>query len=278
MTAFPDKIAILRTQSSRGPYWQLFHTDPLHIGYKLTPFYPNDNSIQSIPTSIRNWKVPKYVTIFTHTDQQKIIKYWQLPMTLYIANEHFTVLNLEYVAWLPIPTTRIPFGLSNDVLRTYNQQVLETRDDEDGVRRRLFVDPHPRPPTPPRSRSISTESSESVQSVLSVVSVVPRRPPGGEHPLDFPPLPPSPPPSRGTPTNALPIPDLVGTLLIRDAIAGSDSCPITAVPFTELESLTATSCFHVFETEAIEAWLAEHPQCPVCRHRVVNKITKENKN
>jgi hypothetical protein len=46
------------------------------------------------------------------------------------------------------------------------------------------------------------------------------------------------------------------------AAATSDPCPIT------MDAITAagvTSCYHVFDAEAITTWLASNPQCPQCR-------------
>jgi SUMO ligase MMS21 Smc5/6 complex component len=39
-------------------------------------------------------------------------------------------------------------------------------------------------------------------------------------------------------------------------------------PFQECHSTTVTSCFHIFETDAIQTWLRGHTTCPVCKQAV----------
>jgi hypothetical protein len=35
-----------------------------------------------------------------------------------------------------------------------------------------------------------------------------------------------------------------------------------------------TSCFHVFDSEALNRWRQEHTSCPVCRTMITNVVTK----
>jgi SUMO ligase MMS21 Smc5/6 complex component len=56
-------------------------------------------------------------------------------------------------------------------------------------------------------------------------------------------------------------------LLINDAVAKKDVCPITMEQF-DLSSTELTSCYHLFEKDAIETWLSDKnnkSKCPVCK-------------
>jgi hypothetical protein len=70
-----------------------------------------------------------------------------------------------------------------------------------------------------------------------------------------------------------PIPRHIAEILINNARSGTESCPVTAVPYNECESLTITSCFHIFDTEALNRWLTTNDTCPVCRATAENNIT-----
>lgn len=280
MHHFPDTIAILRTQSSRGPYWQLLQSRQVSSGLTVNSFYevsslPWDYPISNItyPT-VLDWTTTRMVSVRTETGELKRLKYWQFPMSLSSGNHQFDVIHFEYKAWLPRPSSRVAFGLPNTVLQEYNRKVSYlTNSEEEPVRRRLFDSLPHRSPTPPLlSRSVSPTSLD-LDDTQSVVTVYDPH----YHPLAYPPLPPSPTESP-PPPKPLPIPELVGTLLIQNATAGEDSCPISAVPYKELTSLSATSCFHIFDTESIQTWLKDHNQCPVCRHSIANLITKKLKN
>lgn len=72
------------------------------------------------------------------------------------------------------------------------------------------------------------------------------------------PPPPPPPP---------PIPKFVADALIRDAISRAAACPITMEPLVA-ETTAVTACFHLFERDAIAAWLAQSGNCcAVCKQQ-----------
>lgn len=284
MLQFPEKFAVLGTQSSRGPYWQLLQSRHISSGLTSNSFYEISPLSWTYPLSdieypdISDWVSHRTLSVRSETGELKVLKYWQFPMSLYTGNEYFPVIHFEYKAWLPRPLSRVPhrlddIGVQGYVLQEYNRKVnaiMNTH--EDTVRRRLFDSLPRRPATPPLpSRSVSPASTDS-DDAHSVMSIYPHY-----HTLDYPLLPPSPTTSP-PPSKPLPIPELVGTLLIQNASQGEDTCPISTVPYKELRSLSATSCFHVFDTESIQTWLKEHKQCPVCRHSIANMVTKQLKN
>lgn len=70
-------------------------------------------------------------------------------------------------------------------------------------------------------------------------------------------------------TPVQPLPKFVAELLITDAIAKSSVCPITMEPITTATAAAATSCFHVFDADAIAIWLTNDDRCPTCKTRCV---------
>jgi hypothetical protein len=66
------------------------------------------------------------------------------------------------------------------------------------------------------------------------------------------------------------IPSYVAKLLIADAVATNAVCPITLEPIIATDSVT--SCFHVFNADAIASWLATDESrgtCPTCKQACV---------
>lgn len=60
------------------------------------------------------------------------------------------------------------------------------------------------------------------------------------------------------------LPKFVADALIRDAVAAAAICPITMEPISA-DTAAVTSCFHVFDANAIAIWLADHHTCPTCK-------------
>lgn len=64
------------------------------------------------------------------------------------------------------------------------------------------------------------------------------------------------------------LPQFVMELLVKNAVEKNEGCPITLQPFSSLSKVGITSCFHVFEYEAIQTWQEEKDTCPTCRSRL----------
>lgn len=60
------------------------------------------------------------------------------------------------------------------------------------------------------------------------------------------------------------LPIRIAWLIAEDASKKGDSCPITMELLSPITA-SVTSCYHVFDTEAINHWLTEHKTCPVCK-------------
>lgn len=70
-----------------------------------------------------------------------------------------------------------------------------------------------------------------------------------------------------TPPPAAPIPKFVADALIRDAVGRAATCPITMDPLVA-ETTAVTTCFHLFERDAIAVWLVQSGDCcAVCKQR-----------
>jgi len=73
---------------------------------------------------------------------------------------------------------------------------------------------------------------------------------------------------------AIPIPEMktipifVAELIRKDAISNKGSCPISMAPFGECESITVTSCYHIFDTSSIQKWYRYKKTCPLCMTKI----------
>jgi hypothetical protein len=131
-------------------------------------------------------------------------------------------------------------------------------------------------PTPLHDDGYSNDTEEDEDLRMAIRRSLEPRPPAHEivPPAGGsarPSVPAAPPPSSAPPASTF-APRYVLELLKRDAVQKGDSCPISMTPFQECESTTVTSCFHLFETESITAWLQGHPTCPVCKQKVAARL------
>lgn len=272
MIQFPKTFAICRKQSTRGPFWQIFQADKVQNHYEISIPGWEQSVIQVHETFIAASESLRPESVYCKLANGAIRKYiyWYIPMYLQVENNNIPVIDFQYKAWLLRPTHRIPLTNTDGILRMLNAFESEyvsqysspsTGDLLDQPIFNRFTEAPMRSPTPPRSRSPHSEGTLSVYSVS---------PPGGEF-LDFQDIPVL---ATSQNTRPLSIPDIVGSLLIQNARESNDSCPITATPYSELQSITATSCFHMFDTESIQKWLSDQTSCPVCRTPITNMITK----
>lgn len=83
---------------------------------------------------------------------------------------------------------------------------------------------------------------------------------------------PAPAPAAPAPAAVTPIPKFVADTLIRDAVSRAATCPITMEPLAP-ETTAVTACFHLFERDAIAAWLVQADNCcAVCKQRTALTI------
>lgn len=264
----PQLFAILRTQSRRGPVWQIL------VG-KQEPNWFEVINLYDCPTSLHEIILTQPQRPFSvHSAQFKLeegrlrnLYFWYLPVSLSWYGHEIPVVDFEYKSWLPRPSTQIPVERRSEILNAYEISLGQFRSvqsrHQEGHNSIVssFQDLPRRAPTPPRSRT----RSESPESVITV------SPPTewNDTPLRE---------SSSSLPKPLRLPDAVGTLLLEQAWRGDDACPITSAPYKELARLSVTSCFHIFDTDAISRWHQEHASCPVCRTPISNLVSQEKKN
>ncbi len=61
-----------------------------------------------------------------------------------------------------------------------------------------------------------------------------------------------------------PIPQFVAEALLEKSVRNEETCPITMEPLVA-GAVYVTTCFHVFEREAMDEWRTKHNTCPVCK-------------
>lgn len=74
------------------------------------------------------------------------------------------------------------------------------------------------------------------------------------------------------PVNAIqiePLPQRIAWLVAEDACKRDEICSITLEPISPITA-SVTSCFHTFETNAIEKWLISNPLCPMCKKKTTS--------
>lgn len=64
------------------------------------------------------------------------------------------------------------------------------------------------------------------------------------------------------------VPKRIAELVAKDAIEKGEECPIMMLPL-ELKNTSVTSCYHAFESGALQQWMSKNKQCPVCKTECV---------
>lgn len=248
MHSIPDIFAILRTQSTRGPIWQILSATTSETISKIT----SDETIVSVtqlfeeyrPFGIHEAKIRLPYGTLTR------MKFWYLPILLNAFGKEIPVLDFEYKSWLPVPIHRVAVESLDEVKNRYKEGYNRYQNySESYLTISDFSSLPNRPPTPPRpSRTSSPDSIESVATVLEFL-------PDSSKPLH--------------------LPAVVGKLLAIQAWENDECCPIIAIPYRELDSLSVTSCFHVFDTESLSVWRQTKNECPVCRCQITNVVNQK---
>jgi hypothetical protein len=156
--------------------------------------------------------------------------YWYLPYQI----ENIPIIDFQYLSW--IPSYYKPISIINNSEMIFNE-FFEIR--------HLNLIPLPRSKTPPRPQSYDTYSPPPIPSRSQTILHNPPKPIRIKE--------------------GCPLPAHVIEALLRDAKVGKECCPISMTSYSECNSLTITSCFHIFETKSIEEWFKTKRNCPICR-------------
>lgn len=155
--------------------------------------------------------------------------YWYLPYQI----ENIPIIDFQYLSWIPSYYT--PISIINNSETIFNE-FFEIR--------HLNLIQLQRSKTPPRPQSYDTYSPPIPSRSQTILHQPPK-------------------PIRVK--EGCPLPAHVIEALLRDAKVGKECCPISMTSYSECNSLTITSCFHIFETKSIEEWFKTKTNCPVCR-------------
>jgi hypothetical protein len=215
------------------------------------------------------------------TDQLQEVYCWFLPFRAIYNGYSVPILDFQYRSWLPTNYVSFPIGYDlNTVIRTMEDI------QQDKLREIQQMEDNEAVPSIPWGDYIRTPSIRSTPNErYSIGRSLSRR-------MDpFPPRirTPSPPPQQPVrivevqvPVDRVVVqmrvqqlPKAVGDILLANARQGSESCPILAVPFKECEKISITSCFHIFDSESLIRWRADHTSCPVCRSKIENVVSEE---
>jgi hypothetical protein len=64
------------------------------------------------------------------------------------------------------------------------------------------------------------------------------------------------------------IPKRIAQVILEDAVNKGEVCPITMDDIS-IDTSKVTSCFHIFDGDAITTWLSRKAECPVCKETCV---------
>jgi hypothetical protein len=287
---FPEIFAILR-DGVRNPCLQILRAYPCEQSgarrrnytyrcpYEISNMsntHEFDGPLLAAPNRVyRDRNVHTLHYYHPETTELQQVYYWFTPYMLESRNG-FTIplLEFQYRSWMPTGYSPVPVRANlNEVydrLTSIQQErLMQIRqiEDTDSVRTRS-----PRPniysdyeidsvPPSPRLRRPRTPPPVLIPQIVESVRIV-------EVPVE----------RVVIQRSVLPLPKAVGELLVSHARKGADSCPITATPFAECDTLCATSCFHIFDAESLARWQETHTTCPVCRSKIENTVVEETRN
>jgi hypothetical protein len=288
---FPEHFAVVRTQAMRGPCLQVLRSSERHRYHIIT----NDTNRQRF-VGLRLERISRHQvdrTIYTlryKTDdyaQVNEVKFWVLPFVLSDGrwDDPIPLVEFQYRSWIPgnydpIPISGIPYSdLAYTMERLQEERLHEIRATEDS-QSRAYSDIYTADP-PFRNPLMNSGPddyddrwSSRRNSLIGPGSMIPERP--------------ITPPIREpevrvverlvervvTQVRIQPLPKAIGDVLLANARAGSDSCPILSIPFKECEKLSISSCFHIFDKESLNRWHATNTNCPVCRSKIENIVSE----
>lgn len=303
--ALPSTFAIVRTAGYRGPQFQILtsHCEPWNnhpfgdrgdepyniveewVGqyddgpYRLEQPRNNETDRRIYQAKYRN----------PITNDVLEVKYWYLPFVLEVGIRRVPLLEFQYRSWIPHSQRTIEVDLPMSMTqfmsifeRIQRDRLDDIRDGEDRVmttNERRFQRALSRYPRGPDDYDDRLNRNERYVGA------------GGEARMRYMDRPPSPVPPRiievpvervvrvpvdrvVIQTRVAPLPKTIGDILISNARKGADSCPIVATPYSECDSLSITSCFHIFDGPSLTRWCEDHTSCPVCRTKIENIITE----
>lgn len=205
------------------------------------------------------------------------VYYWFLPHSFVRNGERIRVIDFHLRGWLPHQFLRMNPSLEVERAQTIRTDYRSRREAA------LFLIENP------RSISVPFIQTPEAQIRRRPRTGTPpplyrqaRNPEGGSPPSpnydllnDMPDLIPFPPlPRPVIQVQALPMPKEVGDTLIQAAVQRGDECPILYNKLSDCDSVSITSCFHAFDSAALNEWRSTSGICPCCRTPIASVVTK----
>lgn len=237
----PDRFAVIRKTSNNEPYLQMIRSISITSDTDSLENVETQMQKTTLYESSRREFNPLKAKIVIN-NSVRTIDFWRIPCSL-TNSPNLPILDFPTKYWLPRPTQRITMENPTKCM-DYADRFLElfglrSQSPRSVVRSRID--------TPPAS-PISMRSEFTIESQEIEPEQI---------------------------TKPLALPAYVGDLLLEKAWKSEDTCPITAVPYKDIDHLSVTSCYHIFEKEAIHKWIEQRQICPVCRTFVRNIVSKE---
>ncbi len=235
---------------------------------------------------------------YQHPETRAILEttFWLLPFLLVDQGDRIPLLEFHTRSWIPRTTYSfpviIPMGISRllETIENVQREVLHEirhREDEQsgGMDIRSFFSSSSRSSSryPPEEHLYGDDDQDDRFSVQTqFVGAIPDRrsqryrvsPPPSPRLVESVRIVEVPVERVIVQTRVAPIPKNVGDILLANARAGTDACPIASTPFSECTQLCITSCFHVFDFENLNRWRQDHTSCPVCRTKIENVVSE----
>ena len=300
---FPQQFAVVKEFEDDGPKFQFLDSRLLRVEdgeciYEISKAEWGRNMVDRnwVERDIENFEPEIQVLNCVYEDRVNPQRYRYWPLSgVYIPGlngNNIPILEFQYKSWIPISRHLIPIQNKELFMRFFHRV---NREHIDILRQNPnYLTPPPAPtqivtplaPNHPRFLSYRTSppppiniSTQALDELLESFHdlPIPRNltellEQEGDLPRAFQVHDEASPRAVSMP---LPIPQRVGELLIHDARAGTECCPITASPYSTATRLSVTSCFHVFDAESLETWRREGSNtCPTCRATIVNIVTQ----
>lgn len=284
----PRIFAILRTNAYRGPQIQIFQANfHEYRGYYIIEPLTQADLYSGSQETLRISTLPRRIMLnervfnlkFMNQETHAImdVKYWHLPFVIRQLDIPF--LEFQYRSWIPRSQDDLQFTTDihmHEILRimeSVQEARLETirriEDSEYTLSEYRHPYHHLDGPDDHDDRRHNQGGLVGATRYRNTRSATPPPPPEirivqVEVPVE----------RIVIQTHAKPLPKAVGDILIANARAGTDSCPIAAITFKECTKLSITSCFHVFDFESLSKWQETHSTCPVCRAKIENVVSE----
>jgi hypothetical protein len=296
---FPHVFAVVRSQAIRGPSLQILQASERNRYYYISND-PNSPRFLGIGLHrIARDQIDRTIyTLRYKTDefsQVNEVKFWALPYYIQDRDweERIPLVEFQYRSWIPGNYDAIPMSpiqapeVLDSIERLQEERLLEIRESEDSNSRAFYDNSYDSYMGNPPFRNLLMRSGPDDYDDRrrgrrgSFVGVGyydrPNTPPSRFHQPDVRVV------ERVvevpvervvTQVRIQPLPKAVGDILLANARAGSDSCPILAIPFKECEKICVSSCFHIFDKESLARWQTTNSNCPVCRSKIENIVSE----